>query len=104
MCNQYESQSETTNDTGAFGPTTKTAAKKRDQSETRIPTRRKTTTVEGVPGGLVEATNSTGVFRTTTSKTAAKERDRSEMESTGDRGAKTGKKRANASKLGKTRR
>jgi len=103
-CNQYESQSETTNDIKAFGPTTKTAAKERDRSETRIPTRRKITTAEGVPEGLVEATNSIGVFRTTRSKTAAKERDRSEMESTGDRGAKTGKKRASASKLGKTRR
>lgn len=30
--NRYESQLEITNDTGAFGPTAKTAAKEKDQS------------------------------------------------------------------------
>jgi len=70
----------------------------------RIPERRKTTTAEGVPEGLPEATNSKiGVFRTMTSKTAAKERDQSETESNGDRGAKTGEKRARMRKLEKTR-
>ena len=32
LCNQYESQLEITNDTGAFGPTTKTAAMEKDRS------------------------------------------------------------------------
>ena len=32
LCNKYESQLGITNDTGAFGPTTKTAAKEKDQS------------------------------------------------------------------------
>jgi len=43
-CNQYESQSETTNDIGTLGPTTNTVAKERDRSGMRILTGRKTTT------------------------------------------------------------
>ena len=66
----------------------------------RIPTRLQQQ--KGAPEGLPEATNSIGVCRTMTSKTAAKERDRLEKESNGHRGAKTGKKRARALKLGKT--
>jgi len=80
--NQYESQSETTNDIRAFGPTTKTTAKERDRSGTRISAKRKTTTVEGEPEGLPEAKSSIGVFRTMTSKIAAIERDQLETEST----------------------
>jgi len=57
-CNQYESQSKTTNDIGAFGPKTKTAAKKMDRSGTRIFTKRKTTAAEGGPKGLPKATSS----------------------------------------------
>ena len=70
---------QTTNYIGAFGPTTKTAAKERDRSGMRISTKRKTTTTEGETKGLPEATDSTGAFRTVTSKTAAKERDQLEM-------------------------
>ena len=44
----------------------------------RISTKRKTTTAEGEPEGLPEATNSFGALITMTSKTAAKERDQSE--------------------------
>ena len=51
-CNQYESQSETTNDIGALGPTTNTAAKEKDRSGMRILAGRKTTTAEGAPEGL----------------------------------------------------
>ena len=51
--NQYESQSETTNKIRAFGPTTKAAAKERDQLGTRISARRKTTIAEGAPEGLL---------------------------------------------------
>jgi len=47
---------------------------RRDRSKIRISARRKTTTAEGAPKGLPEATNSIGVFRITTNKTAAKER------------------------------
>jgi len=82
MCNQYGFQSETTNNIRVFGPTTKTAAKERDRSGMRIPTRR-LQQQKGAPEGLPEVTNSIGVFRTMTSKTAAKERDRSEKESNG---------------------
>ena len=51
-CNQYESQSETTNDIGALGPTTNTVAKEKDRSGMRILAGRKTTTAEGAPEGL----------------------------------------------------
>jgi len=51
-----------------------------DRSKIRISARRKTTTAEGVPEGLPEATNSIGVFRITTNKTAAKEREQLESE------------------------
>jgi len=96
-CNQYESQSKTTNDIGAFRPTTKTAAKKMDRSgttRTRIFTKRKTT--EGLP----EATNSIGVTKKIICSKG--ERPIGDRKHNGDQGAKTSEKRASMHKLGKT--
>ena len=67
----------------------------------RISTKRKTTTAEGEPEGLPEATNSIGVMKKIICSKG--ERPIGGGKCNGDRRAKAGEKRASMCKLGKTK-